>query len=63
MSHDCQVTIFWTKVLTVAERERLAQNVANSARGAAEFIQRRVVGCMTYMYIVILGCFWVARLP
>lgn len=43
MSHDYQVTTFWTKVLTVAERERLVRNVATSVSGAADFIQRRVV--------------------
>ena len=42
-SHDCQVTNFWTNVLTVAERERLVQNVASSAINAADFIQQRVV--------------------
>ena len=43
MSHDFQVTTFWTKVLTVAEKERLVQNVASSAANAADFIQKRVV--------------------
>jgi catalase len=38
-----QVTTFWTKVLTTAERERLVRNIARSASGAADFIQRRVV--------------------
>ena len=57
-------------MLTVAERETLAQNVANSTRGAADFIRKRVVGCWTYMYSVhaavhvcysrLLGYIWVA---
>lgn len=45
-----QVTNFWTNVLTVAERERLVQNVASSAINAADFIQQRVVRNFTLVH-------------
>ena len=46
-------------MLTTAERERLAQNIARSASGAADFIQRRAVGHRTGQ----ASLFWTSRSP
>lgn len=38
-----QVTTFWSKVLSEAERSRLVNNIAGHLKDAKEFIQKRAV--------------------
>lgn len=44
-----QVTVFWEKVLSEPERQRLAENVAGHLKDAQPFLQKRTVSRIWYV--------------